>query len=278
MSRLEVIMIDVGWGDSILLRAEDSHGNNSYGLIDSNDTKYNRSSRIFLQRYFEKAGLDIKKCKPIFDFVLLSHDHSDHGDGLKELMKQFGTKEFWYPKTNSPSILGHLLKYVERVGIHHESLDNSKPMPNFGDAIVRVLWPEPGNIIDKDNNNSVVLLYELDDSSFLLTGDAEEEVWDKIADDIPSNVKFIKVPHHGSRNGSLHNGNLTWLDTSRFSPDELRLGISSHIKPHPHPHKCVIDAFENERYYSGKQYFRTDTHYHLAFETEGNDVTVKYWH
>ena len=32
--------------------------------------------------------------KPIFDFVMLSHAHADHAQGLKSLMRSFGTKNF----------------------------------------------------------------------------------------------------------------------------------------------------------------------------------------
>jgi beta-lactamase superfamily II metal-dependent hydrolase len=142
MSRLTVTLIDVGWGDSILLESE-SGGNTVYGLIDSNDTTSICSSYIFLKRHFEKLGVDKEKQKIIFSFVLLSHDHADHGQGLKAIMREFGTERFWYPKSLQLASLGHLLSYANtsnKVG-HHESLDNSKLLPNFGDVSMKILWP-----------------------------------------------------------------------------------------------------------------------------------------
>ena len=114
MKELYVTLIDVGWGDSIFLEYHDSNSPNLYALIDSNDTTYNRSSFIFIKKYFERQGIDIDSSKPIFDFILLSHAHTDHGEGLKAIMRYFGTKNFWYPKSLKWSSLAYLLQYSNR--------------------------------------------------------------------------------------------------------------------------------------------------------------------
>lgn len=94
MSNLSVTLIDVGWGDSVLIESQDDNNGNYYALVDSNDSTNFRSSFIFLKRHFEKKGLRISDAKPIFEFVLLSHAHSDHGQGLKSVIREFGTKSF----------------------------------------------------------------------------------------------------------------------------------------------------------------------------------------
>ena len=69
---------------------------------------------------------------------------------------------------------------------------------------MQVLWPIPGNVLSNENDNSVVLAspHALGNVSFVLTGDAEADgVWTQIANRIPSNTRFFKVPHHGSDNG-----------------------------------------------------------------------------
>jgi L-ascorbate metabolism protein UlaG (beta-lactamase superfamily) len=206
MSRLTVTMIDVGWGDSIFLESEDSNGKLSFALIDSNDTTEYRSSFIFLKKYFERKFGKLPTTKYLFDFVLLSHAHADHGQGLKAVMKQFGTHYFWYPKSLEWSAIKELISFANRsVNIeHHQSIDATKLLSKFGDVAMEILWP-PYNQIDKknENNNSIVLHLKLNGVSFFLTGDAEADVWAQIAQKIPPSTQFFKVPHHGSVNGTF---------------------------------------------------------------------------
>lgn len=275
MSSLKVTLIDVGWGDSILIESEDANGVVHYALIDSNDSENLRSSQIFLKRHFEKAGIVLPDAKPVFDFVLLSHWHADHADGLKALMKAFGTAKLWYPKSEKLPILGALIRYANRSSNvkQHQAIDTDNALPKLGNVEMSVLWP-PSDCIDtvNENNNSVVLSLRLDQVSFILTGDAEKEVWANVSSLIPSKTKFFKVPHHGSKNGTLDsNGSPVWLSNC---PPDAYLGISSHISPHGLPDTEVIDLLDN----SGRKYYRTDLHYHLIFKTDGQNVTVKYSH
>lgn len=273
-SELSVTIIDVGWGDSIFLESRDSNGETSYALIDSNDTTYLRSSYIFLKRYFEKMGVNPSEQEHIFDFIVLTHAHADHGQGLKAIFRAFGAENFWYPKSISWTSLVDLVRYSNRSDkvAHHQAVDSSKNLPDFGDVKMEVLWP-PHDQIDagNENNNSVVLLLRLKNVSFVLTGDAEKEVWNSIAHRIPSDARFFKVPHHGSVNGTFDNGNTPWLDNC---PQGAILGISSHIRPFEHPDQEVIDLLDG----NVREYYRTDRHYHITIRTDGDNVEVKYSH
>lgn len=275
VSILSVTLIDVGWGDSICIEMQNDSGDIHYGLIDSNDSTYLRSSFIFLKRFFDRRGIKFPEDKPVFDFVMLSHAHTDHGQGLKAILREFGTKHFWYPKSINWSSLAYLIRYSNRSDNvqHHQSIDDTKIIPKLGDLEIQVLWPRYNRIDqDNENNNSIVLLLRLEEVSFVLTGDAESEVWDSMAHKIPRDVKFFKVPHHGSINGTFDGGgNTPWFDRC---PRWARLGISSHILPYQHPNSQVIQLFRQKK----RLYFRTDEHYHITFETDGTKVAVKYSH
>jgi competence protein ComEC len=282
MSKLKITLIDVGWGDSVLIESIDSYNNTYYALIDSNDTQYLRPSMIFLKRHFEKAGIDIQNEKPIFDFVLLSHAHADHAQGLKSIMKEFGTRNFYYPKSTNWTSSVSLIRYANRssnVG-WHQAIDTTKAIPDLGDVSIEVLWPEHNNIDHhNENNNSVVLQLTLSDKSFVLTGDAEDDVWANIATKLPSNLSYFKVPHHGSVNGAFEYGdpsrNPCWINNLNIS---TIIGISSHIKPHKHPHQEVIDLLDTYH----NEFYRTDQNYHLIYENEYDGTTsnhsMKYSH
>ena len=274
MSSLEIPLIDVGWGDSIFLESQDDNGNYHYGLIDSNDSTYLRSSYIFLKKYFDKKEMRFPEDKPAFDFILLSHAHSDHSQGLKSIFKTFSTKHFWYSKSNNWASTADLIRYGDRYDYvdHHQSIDDTKILPAFGDVSMEVLWPPYNQIDSNENNNSVVLLLRVNALSVILTGDAEEEVWSQIANKIPQDTVFFKVPHHGSVNGTFDNANNTpWFDKC---PDDALLGISSHIRPYGHPHQEVVNLLT----LNNRKFYRTDKHYHITFISDGTGVKLKYSH
>ena len=271
MSSLRVTLIDVGCGDSILLESADHNGDLHFGLIDANDTTYLRSSYIFIKRFFETKKINRNI---FFDFVLLTHEHSDHAQGLKTILREFGAKRFWYPKSLSLSSFAHLIRFANRSARvqHHEAINSGKRLPQFGDVSMEVLWP-PWNTIDSNpNNNSVVLLLRLGNVAVLLTGDAEEKVWAHVAPLIPPDTAFIKVPHHGSENGTFDSaGNPCWL---RNCPPSARFGVSTHFTPHQLPDQKVLQAFRAH----GVKVHRTDVHFHITFETDGQSSSAVYNH
>ncbi len=275
MIALDITLIGVAWGDSIFIESINAEGKTFYALIDSNDTTSQKSSFIFLKKYFERKGIDTDRNKPLFDFVLLSHAHSDHGQGLKEIMMKFGTKYFYYSKSLQWAALSTLISFANRSpGVeHHEALNSGKTLPPLGDAFLKVLWPDHDTIPDdNENNNSIILLIRLNNVAVLLTGDSEKDVWAQIAGRIPPDIQVFKVPHHGSVNGTFgDSGDPCWLD--KISQGTL-LAISSHIKPYGHPHKKVLDLFDSKNY----KYFRTDTDYHVTFRIEDVNVRTKYSH
>jgi len=273
MGALEVTLIDVGWGDSIFINYEGDDGSNEYALVDSNDTKEYLASYMFLKKFFERKDVDKS---PLFNFVMLSHAHTDHCKGLKRIIKEFRSEKFWYPKSEAKfngliDIINYLNqhKYIK----HDEAVNSGKKLKKFGDVEMKVLWPPYDHVPDPDhNNNSIVLQLTLGNVSFILTGDAEKEVWREVADDLPDNIGFFKVPHHGSENGSIDRGDPAWLDSC---PANVKLGISCHVwraQRYHHPHTEVTELFENR----GVEYYRTDEQYHITFRTDGNNVSVKY--
>ena len=279
MSELSVTVIDVGWGDAILVESVDDGGARRFGLVDCNDYEYLRSTLIFVKRRLERLGIDYEQVKPVFEWVLLTHGHADHARGLKRMMATFGTRNFWYPKSVESTTYGSLLAYANRSPLvaHHQAVDRTKvfdsPAVSFGDVGLAVLWPDHDQVdTANENNNSVVLALTLDTVTFVLTGDAEAGNWPAIVPRVPPTTRVFQVPHHGGRNGLFDPTDATpWLD--HLSPDAV-LALSSHVRPHGHPHPDVIDELETR----GFQAFRTDQHYHLTFTTDGTDTTVHYSH
>ena len=135
MSTLSVTLIDVGWGDSILIESQNNQGKCFYALIDSNDTTYFRSSFIFLKKFFERKQIPSNGNKHLFEFVLLSHAHADHGQGLQGIFTAYGTKRFWYPKSlteddgvnvNLAKLIRYSNRYTQKVSQHRPESNTNK--------------------------------------------------------------------------------------------------------------------------------------------------------
>lgn len=196
-------------------------------------------------------------------------------------MRHYGTAKFWYPKVNEEDsvVLTSLQSYVDypSVNIDNQALDNRVDVGNLGDVTMDVLWPPPDTIDSNPNNNSIVLALKLHEITFLLTGDAEGEVWEQIAQDIPQDTEVVKVPHHGSKNGTIHNDTTPWVDRLDSFATVSHLGISCHPNfpnRYDFPHVDVLNRFQRRPY----PYYRTDFHYHITFILDQNGVRVKYSH
>lgn len=283
MSYLKVTLIDVGWGDSILLEASDDSDRPRFAIIDSNDNKDKEywPTWNFLRKHFGSRESEFSVSKPFFDFVMLTHDHSDHGSGLKRIMRKYGARAFWYPKVDQKNsiVLSSLINYVNhsRVRMRNQAVRQGTVMENLGGAAITVLWPPPDTIDNNPNNNSIVLSLSLSGRAIMLTGDAEGPVWEQIAHRIPENTKVFKVPHHGSRNGTLHRTSAPWVERLDTFSEEARLGISCHPNfpnRYDFPHDDVIDRLELRPY----PLYRTDLHYHITFTIDESGLHVKYSH
>ena len=275
MTLLRVIVLDVGWGDAILLETRDSNDQWHFAVVDSNDTSSNQFTLNFLKRRLQTLGIDYSGDDYFLDFVLLTHAHADHGQGLKAIMQTFGTKHFWYSKSSSWSSSTSLLKFAQNPRqssiVQHQAIDDGCRLSSFGDVKLDILWPlrTQTNPEPNENNNSVVMTLTLGGTTVLLSGDAEKEVWQHVASKIPPNTGFVKVPHHGSENGSLDGANPTWLNDC---PANAKLGISCHVGRYGHPHQSVIDLFTRNHF----QPIRTDTQYHIEFVIDEQGPHIQY--
>jgi beta-lactamase superfamily II metal-dependent hydrolase len=281
MSTLAITVIDVGWGDSILLESQQGR-QTYYALVDSNDTTNARSSYSFLKRFFQLRGKDTSRPNFTFEFVLLTHNHADHASGLSRIIRDFGARRFLYSDSNPHPLLAQITRYANRQDarlLHAQPVDNTTDLRqiSFGAVSLEILWPNVGYVDADENNHSVVLSLTLDSTSFVLTGDATANIWSSIIPRLPKSTRVFQVPHHGARNGTFDDAqNTPWLSHFRTQKNEVAAVMSSHIAPHKHPHAHVIAALGAPPQPIAQ--YRTDLHYHVRFETDGKEVSVKYSH
>lgn len=170
----KVTFYNVGQGDSALISLPNDRG---YVLIDC----YNN-----ICDYLKKDG--IKK----IDIVFLSHGHTDHVNKYFDVVFKFDVKKTY-------------ISYYDKTIRLNES--NTIEKLRSGDIVIfkeiefNVLGPIKK--YSNENDNSLVIRFILDDSSFLFTGDIEKseiDLIDKYKSRLQTDV--LKVAHHGSKSSS----------------------------------------------------------------------------
>ena len=161
----QVTFINVGQGDSTLVRIK----NHSY-LIDTGGLTYNDIATNSLIPFLKKNRIYS------LDAVFLTHNDFDHSGGFESLADHFDVKNV-YDYSNFNEFDSTIFK-VDNLNIYKD------------------LWED-------ENDKSLVLKFELGDTSFLIMGDAPSKIEEQIIKDNPTlDIDILKAGHHGSKTSS----------------------------------------------------------------------------
>lgn len=249
---LEIHFIDVGQGDSILLRSDEA-----VLLIDTgpDDSKYE------LEAYLRSYG--IKR----IDCLILTHPHADHIGGATQILSSFKVG----------SVIANIYdtdSYYQEALL--ESMAESKLEPispsidaeySIGDISFRVFSPE---IEYSDmNNNSIVVRIVWGSTSFLLTGDAEASAELDILDSFSASElqsSLLKLGHHGSYTST----DPRFLDA--VSPEWVVISCGRENE-YGHPHYITLERLE-EYGISDDRILRTDTLGSILLVSDGEEISL----
>jgi competence protein ComEC len=205
---LVVRVLDVGQGDAILVQ-----NGGSTVLVDGGPDP------AALGRHLDALELN----GDTVDAAILTHQHADHYQGLRELFasrRHIVVRFFWENQDPSPNVTLQRLRdsiasRVRQGSLTYRDTDdpcaNGQPICNInlrGGAVLHIMRPDPKG--RGANNRSVALkLVGPDSASFTmwLAGDAEHQAiqwFDRSAKygvDPGMKVDVLKADHHGSCNG-----------------------------------------------------------------------------
>lgn len=246
----EVHFIDVGQADSALIKCNDETM-----LIDGG----NVADSSLVVSYLMKAG--VKE----LDYVVCTHAHEDHVGGLNGPLNKFTvTKAIYAPHTGSDSkCYNDFLKATARQGKHIETPVVGSTF-SLGEAEVKVLGPVTENYSDI-NNTSIVLKVTYGETSFLFTGDAEDEAEQDILNtnaDLSANV--LKVGHHGS------NSSTKYHFLREIMPDIAVISCGKDNK-YGHPDADTLSRLRD----AGVKIYRTDMQGNIIISSDGKNLTVR---
>ncbi len=185
----ELTMLDVGQGDSILLRDGDHAILVDGGGWDGADL----GGRVLLPALL---GEGVHR----LDALVMTHPDRDHCGGLVDIAAYLTVSEVWSaPGWEPQGCAGRLLSLP---GLRHRFLSRGQRL-KLGRWRLAVLHPEPEGH-RATNERSLVLLASVHGRRALLTGDIERQSEHELADCCGPELRtdVLKVAHHGSRTSS----------------------------------------------------------------------------
>jgi competence protein ComEC len=249
-NNLHIIACDVGQGDAILITF-----NNTQILTDGG-----ANNRV----------LDcLSKHMPFWDreieLVILTHPDRDHSFGLIEVVRRYKIDNLLYNKLPSSSQEYQLLeREVGSRGIPTITPDIGKRI-GIGLIYLDILHPSETFTSKKTNDYSIV--YKLTYSNFkaIFTGDIEQNVSNSLVNNyLMEDVNYIKIPHHGSRNGATHN-------LLKASMPEIAVISVGEKNSYGHPHKDILEMLESLKV----KVLRTDEVGDVEVITNGEEYWLK---
>lgn len=225
---LKVFFLDVGQGDAILIQApgnidvliDGGPGNQVIGGLDKHLPFWNRE----------------------IELIILTHPHSDHIQGLIEVLKRYKVDK----------VVGYKLDYSAPDYLEWLKIIEEKNIPliktisgdrfNLGENIyLETLYPLEDITGQKFSNlNEASIVTELIDGpySFLFTGDCPAEEEERmLAADLINPVDVLKVGHHGSKYSSI----LPFLHKLKPSYAVIQVGKNNKFG---HPHLITLQRLK----------------------------------
>lgn len=242
----EVHFLDVGQGDSILIRIKSKNI-----LIDTGgNINFNISKNVLIP-YFRSSG--VKK----IDYLILTHGDYDHMGEAINLVENFKVEKVIFNCGPYNDLENELIEVLDKKKIKYYSyikelnVDNNK---------LHFLQTKE---YDNENENSNVIYMELNGYKFMFMGDAgvekEKDILEKYN---VSKIDVLKIGHHGSKTSSDKN----FIDEMNPKYSVISVGKNNR---YGHPNKEVLNNLDNSKIY------RTDRDGSIMFKIKNNKLKLK---
>jgi beta-lactamase superfamily II metal-dependent hydrolase len=253
-AEMEVSFLDVGQGDSILIKAP----NGQTMLIDGGRSISLASSVIIPQLKAWGASQ--------VDVLVVTHPDADHISGLVGVLEGYPVKlAALTGDQHATQIYERLLTDIRDQHIEALQVRTGTVIPFDSAVKLDVLGPDD-DFVNRDDTNdgSIVIKLTYGQTSFLFTGDAEfPENQAILRHNLDVRATVLKLGHHGSRSSTDE----SWL---RAVQPQLGIISAGAGNSYGHPHPEVIAALNA----LGIQYIRTDEHGTINVASDGTQLRV----
>lgn len=221
--RTELIFLDIGQGDAILIQRD-----NFQILIDGGPDD---SLLYELAKYMPWYDKTIEK-------VILTHPHDDHLSGIMVLLKKYIVEEVLYYPISYDNVSYSYLQEEYSNKLKEVKAGDYVQYQNIFLSIISPLKSSQSKEVNI-NNESIVLYIVIDGYKVLLMGDAEVEIEEKLLDyPFIQGIDILKVGHHCSKTSSSKEF------ISFTQPNIAICSCGSHNR-FGHPHYETIEKFKN---------------------------------
>jgi competence protein ComEC len=245
---LQYTFLDVGQGDSAVIQTPYQH----FIVIDGGPS----ANRV--NRYLQYLGANR------VELMVLSHSHSDHINGLFNIIKNIPTRILLIPHNGEET---KELEELKRLALSKNTqvIEGKRGMRIRFPGGLNLKVISPGLDVENwdANNGSLILQASYGTTKVLFTGDVEREMIQRIIPFLsPSDI--LKIPHHGSRSS---------YSPSFYNILNPRIAIiqSGQGNKFDHPHPEVIEALQEKEI----TIYRNDQQGAIFVKSDGNIIQVK---
>lgn len=225
-------------------------------LIDSGPGKAESQLKEYL------TSVEVKD----IEYAVFTHPDADHIGNADMIMTDYTVSNVIIPNKEATSkTYQRMMTAIDASGA---TVIAPKPEMEFalGSMTVTILAPISTKYTDT-NNYSVVMKLEFGETSFMMTGDAEEkselEMLAKYSADLLK-CDVLKVGHHGSATS-------TTLDFLKAVSPSIALISCGEGNTYGHPYAATLQKLEAV----GARIYRTDEQGSIILTSDGKAVTVK---
>ncbi|NLY43272.1 MAG: MBL fold metallo-hydrolase [Clostridiaceae bacterium] len=251
---LLVHFLDVGQADCILIQEPGGKAM----LIDAG----NNADSKFIIDYLEEKKIER------LEYVIGTHPHEDHIGSLDSVIYAFDIGQVFMPKrANTTKTFEDVLQAISDKGLK-VTTPKVGDTYTLGEARWTILAPNREDY-KEINDSSIVIRLVYGDTSFMFTGDAEEESEADIlknSGQITNSLKsdVLKVGHHGSSTSTSD----SFLEA--VSPQYAVICVGKD-NSYGHPHRETMKKLSEK----GIEIFRTDESGTIIASSDGKTVEVK---
>jgi competence protein ComEC len=255
LGKLEIYMLDVGQGDSILIHTPDG----GYGLIDGG------RGQVVLSQLAEVLPIGDRR----LDFVLATHPDADHIEGLISIVQNYQVQKIFITKNSTNSgVYAELKSAIGQRGIENFEIKDTNDFRLGCCTNFNILWPREtmdGYHESETNRLSTAVLLSYKNFRMFLAGDLPTpEELDSVQDLENRDITVLKVGHHGSRTS-------TSSEFLNKTKPELALISDGINNSYGHPHSEVLENLVEHNV----KIFRTDQIGRISLDTDGEELEVK---
>jgi len=264
----KVTFIDVGQGDSVLIRLP--HNRANY-LIDTGGTISFPGEAWEKRRNHFETGEDILlpflKSEGVrkLDKLILTHGDMDHIGGAPAILSELSIDEVLIPISIERSEMERRVLGIAETNQAKVRIVGAGARWKVGQDLFQII--SPLDKLEDKNEGSIVLFANFGGKRWLFTGDigasGEAELIKQFA---RMDVDVLKVGHHGSKTSSSE----VFLDSIQPETAVISAGEGNR---YGHPHSEVVERLENRKV----KLYRTDTQGAVIYTFKDKSGTFRTW-